>query len=160
MNALTPDSLLTLPVDDLVTLSSETLCYLHHDAIAHLAAAHARLDHLKQVLDAKYAARAQALRHALGENTRTVQFDEDGLRITAHWPTTVEWNQTALAEIVTRIAASEGDPTQYVDLTYHVPATRFNAWPDSLQASFAKARTPHTGPPEFQLTFIHTGGAP
>ena len=154
MNALTPDFLLTLPVDDLVTLPSETLCYLHHDATARLAAAKNLVDHLEQVLTAKYAARANALRHVLGKNTCIVQFDDNGVRITAHWPTTIEWNQPALAERVARIAASEGDPAEYVDLTYHIPETRFNAWPDTLKTAFAKARNVRTASPDFRLSLV------
>jgi len=154
MNALTPDSLLTLPVDDLVTLPSETLCYLHHDATQQFAAAKTLVDHLEQVLTAKYAARANALRHVLGENTDIVQFDDDGVRITVHWPTTVEWDQAQLAAIARRLIASGEDPADTLDLTYHIPETRFNAWPDTLKTAFAKARNVRTASPDFRLSLV------
>ena len=160
MNALTPDPLLSLPVSDLVALSSETLCYLHHDATAQRTAAQTLIDYLEQVLKSKYAARATALRHALGENTRTVQFDEDGVRITAHWPTTINWDQAQLAAIARRLSNSGDDPADTLDLTYHVAESRYNAWPATLKAAFAKARTVRTGPPEFCLTLIKDGGTP
>jgi len=160
MNALTPDTLLTLPIGDLTALSSEVLCYLHHDATAQCTAAQALVDYLEQTLKSKYAARANALRHVLGKDADIVQFDDDGIRITVNWPTTIEWDQMALAAIARRLVTQGEDPADTLDLTYHIPETRFNAWPDTLKTAFAKARTVRITLPEFRLARRHTGGAP
>jgi hypothetical protein len=59
-----------------------------------------------------------------------------------------------LAHITRRIAASGDDPSQYVEVTYRVSETKFNAWPESLKSAFALARTLRTGKPGFRLALL------
>ena len=41
-----------------------------------------------------------------------------------------------LAEITQRIAASGGDPSTYVDVTYRVSEAKLNMWPEVFKAPF------------------------
>jgi len=119
-----------------------------------LAAAKAIVEHVDRALDLKYADRAHQLRLAAGKDTGVVHFDDGHVRITADLPKKVDWDQTRLAEITRRIAANGDDPSEYVDISYRISETKFNAWPESLKSAFAPARTLKTGKPGFRLALL------
>ncbi|MQM32141.1 MAG: hypothetical protein CRU78_17190, partial [Candidatus Accumulibacter phosphatis] len=93
-------------------------------------------------------------RLAAGKDSGVVHFDDDQVRITADLPKKVEWDQKQLADITRRIAASGDDPSQYVEISYRVSETKFNAWPESLKSAFVPARTLKTGKPGFRLALL------
>ena len=64
------------------------------------------------------------------------------------------YDQTRLAEITRRIAANGDDPSEYVEISYRISETKFNAWPESLKSAFAPARTLKTGKPGFRLALL------
>jgi hypothetical protein len=76
------------------------------------------------------------------------------VRITADLPKKVEWDQAKLNDITRRIAANGEDPAEYVEISYRISETKFNAWPETLKSAFAPARTLKTGKPGFRLALI------
>ena len=105
-------------------------------------------------MEFKYAERARQLRLDAGKDTGVVHFDDGPVRITADLPKKVDWNQTQMADLVRRIAANGDKPSEYVEISYRVSETKFNAWPESLKSAFAPARTLKTGRPDFRLALI------
>jgi len=83
-----------------------------------------------------------------------VHFDDGDVRVTADLPKKVEWDQTRLADMTRRIAESGDDPRQYVEITYRVSETKFNAWPETLKSAFEAARTVKTGKPSYRLALM------
>jgi hypothetical protein len=156
MSALTPDQVLAIPAGDLAASTPETLFQLKSDAADRLTRAKAIAERIDQALDLKYAARARALRLAAGKDTGAVHFDDGAVRITADLPKKVEWNQARLAQLARQIAANGDDPAEYVEVTYRVSETKFNAWLESIRSAFLPARTVRTGKPAFRLTLIET----
>lgn len=154
MNHLTPDQVLATPAGELAQQSGESLFQLKNDAADLLAAAKAIVEHIDRALDLKYAQRAHELRLAVGKDTGVVHFDDGRVRITADLPKKVEWDQTKLTDITRRIAANGEDPGEYVEISYRVSETKFNAWPETLRSAFASARTLKTGKPGFRLALI------
>jgi hypothetical protein len=154
MNALTPDQVLAVPAGDLAAQPSESLFQLRNDAADLLAATKAIVEHIDRALDLKYAERAQTLRLSAGKDTGLVHFDDGRVRVSADLPKRVEWNQTTLAEIVRRIVEAGEDPTEYVDTSYRVSETKFNAWPEAIRRAFVPARTLKTGKPSFRLALL------
>ena len=154
MNLLSPDQVLTTPAGELAQQSGESLFQLKNDAADLLAAAKAIVDHVDRALDLKYAQRAHELRLAAGKDTGVVHFDDGRIRITADLPKKVEWDQAKLGDITRRIAANGEDPAEYVEISYRVSETKFNAWPETLKTAFASARTLKTGKPGFRLALI------
>lgn len=152
MNALTVNQILTIPVGDLSAYSSSALFQLKNDASEQLTKAKEIVEHIDCALTTKYGQRAQILRLAAGKDTGVVHFDDGLVRITADLPKKIEWDQEKLAEITNRIAASGDNPREYVDISYRVSESKFNAWPDSLKSSFIQARTLKTGKPSFRLS--------
>lgn len=154
MSRLTPDQVLATPAGELAALQSEALFQLKNDAADLLSMARAIVEHIDRALELKYADRAHALRLAAGKDTGIVHFDDGHVRVTADLPKRVEWDQRRLAEVVRRIANGGEDPAEYVEISYRVSETKFNAWPESLKSAFAPARTLKTGKPGFRLALM------
>lgn len=154
MSHLTPDQVLATPAGELAERSGESLFQLKTDAADLLAAAKAIVDHVDRALDLRYAHRAHQLRLVAGKDTGVVHFDDGHVRITADLPKKVEWDQAQLTDITRRIAASGEDPGEYVEISYRISETKFNAWPETLKSAFAPARTLKTGKPGFRLALI------
>ena len=154
MSHLTPDQVLATPAGELAERSSEALFQLKNDAADLLAAAKAIVEHVDRALDLRYAQRAHQLRLAAGKDTGVVHFDDGHVRITADLLKKVEWDQAKLNDITRRIAANGEDPAEYVEISYRISETKFNAWPETLKSAFAPARTLKTGKPGFRLALI------
>lgn len=150
-------ALLETPVDDLVEQTSESLLRIKRSADEQFAVARSAMAHIDLALELKYGRRAHQLRLAMGKDTGVVHFDDGQVQITADLPKRVEWHQAKLADIVRRIAASGDDPAQFVEISYRVSETKFNAWPPSLRSAFIPARTVKVGKAKFTLDRVGEG---
>jgi len=150
----THEQVLATPVGALAQQPAERLFRIKSAATDLLAAGKALSDHIDQAIDFKWSERARNLRHDAGKDTGVVHFDEDEVRITADLPKKVDWDQTRLADMTRRIAESGDDPRQYVEITYRVSETKFNAWPETLKSAFEAARTVKTGKPSYRLALM------
>lgn len=154
MNQLTPHQVLAMPAGDLALQTSESLFQLKNDAADLQALAKAVVDHLDRALDLKYSKQAHALRLAAGKDTGVVHFDDGHVQVTADLPKKVDWDQKKLADLVRRMTANGDNPAEYVEISYRVSETKFNAWPETLKSAFAPSRTLKTGKPGFRLALL------
>jgi hypothetical protein len=154
MSVPTPDQVLTIPASQLATYPAEALFQIKNDAADLLGAAKGIVEHIDRALGLKYAERAQQLRLAAGKDTGVIHFDDGQVRVTADLPKKVEWDQARLAQIARRIVANGDDPAEYVEVTYRVSETKFNAWPASIRSAFLPARTLKPGKPAFRLALL------
>ncbi len=154
MSQLTPNQVLAMPAGDLALQTSESLFQLKNDAADLQALAKAVVDHLDRALDLKYSKQAHALRLAAGKDTGVVHFDDGHVQVTADLPKKVDWDQKKLADLVRRMTANGDNPAEYVEISYRVSETKFNAWPETLKSAFAPARTLKTGKPGFRLALL------
>ena len=154
MNQLTPHQVLAMPAGDLALQTSESLFQHKNDAADLQALAKAVVDHLDRALDLKYSKQAHALRLAAGKDTGVVHFDDGHVQVTADLPKKVDWDQKKLADLVCRMTANGDNPAEYVEISYRVSETKFNAWPETLKSAFAPARTLKTGKPGFRLALL------
>jgi hypothetical protein len=150
----TPEQVLATPAGTLAQQPAELLFSFKNSAADLLTDAKSLCDHIDQAIDFKWNERARFLRHEVDKDTGVVHFDDGNVRITADLPKKIEWDQTRLAEIARRISESGDDPKQYVEITFRVSETKFNAWPDTLKSSFNAARTVKTGKPSYRLALI------
>ena len=150
----TPEQVLATPAGTLAQQPAELLFSFKNSAADLLTDAKSLCDHIDQAIDFKWNERARFLRHEVDKDTGVVHFDDGNVRITADLPKKIEWDQTRLAEIARRISESGEDPKQYVEITFRVSETKFNAWPDTLKSSFESARTVKTGKPSYRLALI------
>jgi hypothetical protein len=151
MSLLTPEALLAMPAGQVAERSADELFALKRLAADLTALAKAVNDHLDRALELRYAEKAQALRRQAGKDYGVVHFDDGRVRVTAEVPKKVTWDEAQLAEIAQRIRSTGEDPAQYLEIGYRVSETKFNAWPDSIRAVFAPARTTRPGKPGFRL---------
>jgi hypothetical protein len=150
----TPEQVLATPAGTLAQQPAELLFSFKNSAADLLTDAKSLCDHIDQAIDFKWNERARFLRHEVDKDSGVVHFDDGNVRITADLPKKIEWDQTRLAEIARRISESGEDPKQYVEITFRVSETKFNAWPDTLKSSFNAARTVKTGKPSYRLALI------
>ena len=150
----TPEQVLATPAGTLAQQPAELLFSFKNSAADLLTDAKSLCDHIDQAIDFKWNERARFLRHEVDKDTGIVHFNDGNVRITADLPKKIEWDQTRLAEIARRISESGDDPKQYVEITFRVSETKFNAWPDTLKSSFNAARTVKTGKPSYRLALI------
>jgi hypothetical protein len=150
----TPDQVLTIPAGELANYSAEALFQVRNDAADLLGAAKGIVEHIERALGLKYAEQAHQLRLAAGKDTGVVHFDDGRVRVTADLPKKVEWDQARLAELARQITDNGDDPAEYVEVTYRVSETKFNAWPEGIRSAFLPARTLKTGKPAFRLALL------
>ena len=148
------EDVLSIPATELAAFDARNLFQLKTLVADRLATAKAEVDHIEHALNLKYAERAKHLRMVAGKDSGVVHFDDGEVRITADLPKKVEWDQAKLNDITRRIAANGEDPTEYVEISYRISETKFNAWPETLKSAFAPARTLKTGKPGFRLALI------
>lgn len=137
---------------ELAAFSPEALLDLKKQAADALATAKANVEWIDRALDLRYSHIAAQQRLAAEKDTGTVSFADGDIRVSVELPKKVEWDQAQLARIVERIRAAGKDPAEFVEVTYRISETRYNAWPASLRSSFDAARTLKTGKPSFRLS--------
>jgi len=150
----TREQLLATPAGTLAQEPAELLFAIKSAATESFENAKALCEHLEQVTDYKWSERARNLRHDAGKDTGVIHFDDGNVRITADLPKKVEWDQARLAQISKRIADSGENATQYVEVTYRVSETKFNAWPQTIKSAFEAARTVKTGKASYRLALM------
>ena len=154
MNQLTPHQVLAMPAGDLALQTSESLFQLKNDAADLQALAKAVVDHLDRALDLKYSKQAHALRLAAGKDTGVVHFDDGNVRVTADLPKKVEWDQKQLHELILRIASGGDNPAEFIETSYRVSETKYQAWQESLRSQFTPARTVKVGKATYRLALL------
>ncbi len=150
----TPEQVLATPAGTLAQQPAELLFSIKNAAADLLASGKALSDHIDQAIDFKWSERARNLRHDAGKDTGVVHFDDGNVRVTADLPKKVDWDQARLSEITRRITDSGDDAKQYVEISYRVSETKFNAWPETLKSAFEAARTVKSGKPSYRLALV------
>lgn len=140
-----------LSVDQLMALTPlQTL-----RAVEHLEAATAGLNALRHkldaALDATYGERSRRACAEAGQDVGFVDIDAGEVCLRVEIAEQVVWDQAQLAAMAARIANGGERVEAYLDITYHIPETRWSQWPPTLRDSFARARVATAGPPTYRL---------
>ena len=143
-----------LTVQQLASLSAAELLRLQREAEADLRTAKSVVAWLEAALGLRYKERARQARAEADKDAGTVRFEDNGVTVVADLPKKVEWDHAKLNDITRRITANGEDPAEYVEISYRISETKFNAWPETLKSAFAPARTLKTGKPGFHLALI------
>ena len=146
-----------MPIADIIKLPAEHLALLQEDASANLEAAKRLKDWIDGAITHRYAERAINARRTEHKDTGTIRFLDDTVTVIADLPKKIEWDQALIAEVIERIRAGGDDPAEYVEISFKVPERKYTAWPESIRATFAPARTVKTGKQTFRLTINNEG---
>lgn len=141
-----------LSIGELAGVSALELMHVQAEAANYLRNAKELKDWIDGAIALKYDQKASDLRQQLGKDTGTVNFDDDGVRVSSDLPKKPVWDQTRLAEIAQRISASGDNPAEFLDISYKVAERKYTAWPENLRTAFEPARTLKTGKPTFRLS--------
>ena len=123
-------------------------------AMTEVTDAKKQLEHIERAIDMRYALQAKALRLAQGKDTGVVHFDDGNVRVTADLPKKVEWDQKQLAQLVARIASAGDNPAEFIETSYRVSETKYQAWQESLRSQFTPARTVEVGSASYRLALL------
>lgn len=146
-----------MPIGDIIQLPAEHLALLQEDASANLEAAKRLKDWIDGAITHRYAERAINARRTEHKDTGTIRFLDDTVTVVADLPKKIDWDQDLIAEVIERIRAGGDDPAEYVEISFKVPERKYTAWPESIRATFAPARTVKTGKQTFRLTINNEG---
>ena len=146
-----------MPIADIIQLPAEHLALLQEDASANLEAAKRLKDWIDGAITHRYAERAINARRTEHKDTGTIRFLDDTVTVVADLPKKIDWDQDLIAEVIERIRAGGDDPAEYVEISFKVPERKYTAWPESIRATFAPARTVKTGKQTFRLTINNEG---
>ena len=143
-----------MPVHQLAEASPEVLQSALIEAMTEVTDAKKRLAHIEQAIGMRYDPRAKALRLVQGKDTGVVHFDDGNVRVTADQPKKVEWDQKQLRELKRRIRNAGDNPDEFIETSYRVSETKYQAWHESLRAQFAPARTVKVGKASYRLALL------
>lgn len=152
MNNMILEEAARMSAAQLAKAAPEVLQQALHAATKQVSRAKQQLELIEQALDMRYSKHARNLRLVEGKETGVVHFDDGNVHVVADLPKKVEWDQLRLASIVAHLQEIGDDPGQYVEVSYRVSETKFNAWPETLKQPFSAARTLKTGKPTYRLS--------
>ena len=92
-------------------------------------------------LEMRYGEQAKAQLLAQGKDTGTTHIVDGHFDITVEIGKEAKYEPKGLADLVAKIKATGGDPSEYVEIKYSVSEAKFKAWPQSLRAPFEALRT-------------------
>ncbi len=144
----------TLTVGELSSQSALDLMQVQAEAADYLRNAKQLKEWIDGAIALRYEQKANDLRAQLGKDTGTVNFDDEGVRVSAELPKKPVWDQKQLAEMANRIREGGDDPKDFIDVAYKISERKYTAWPAYLQASFKPARTLKIGKPTFRLQIV------
>jgi hypothetical protein len=156
-NTITLEQLRSMPVGQIAALNSSQLARLQADAIKQISSAKLTKDLLDGVLNHKYGDEAAGMRHLMGKDFGTVRFDDDGITIVSDLPKKPVWDQKQLSSIVQSIQDAGDNPSEFVETTFKVSESKFNAWPEYIRRQFEPARTLKAGKAVYKLAINKTG---
>ena len=143
-----------MPVTQLAKAAPDLLQQALSAAMTHVTDAKKQLEHIELAIDMRYAQRAKSLRLAQGKDTGVVHFDDGNVSVTADLPKKVEWDQKQLHKLVLRIASGGDNPAEFIETSYRVSETKYQAWQESLRSQFTPARTVKVGKASYRLALL------
>ena len=155
-NRITLDDISGMEIGAIAALPVEHLAQLTGEAREALERAKRVKDWIDGAIDLKYGARATEARRQAGKDTGTVRLADGDHVVIADLPKKVRWDQGRLAALVAEIRAGGDDPAEYVCTEYTVSERAYGAWPSSISAAFAPARTIEAGKPSYRIEIKET----
>ena len=92
-------------------------------------------------LELRYGEQAKAQLLAQGKDTGTTHILDGEFDVGVEIGKEAKYEPKGLAELVAKIEATGGDPSEYVEIKYSVSEAKFKAWPQTLRAPFEALRT-------------------
>ena len=152
MNRISPDEVLTTPAGELAALASESLFQLRTTLLIFwLLPRRSSSTSIAHWISSMPTAHTSCAWRQ--EKTPASSISTTGVPSPPIYPRRSTGTEAARRDHQ-RIAANGDDPSEYVEISYRISETKFNAWPESIKSAFAPARTLKTGKPGFRLALL------
>ena len=109
-----------MSIGELAGVTAAELMRVQAEAANYLRNAKELKDWVDGAIAMKYEPEVSELRAQIGKDTGTVNFDDEGVRVSSDLPKKPVWDQSQLSEIAQRISASGDNPAEFLDITYKV----------------------------------------
>ena len=113
---------------------------------------------VQQTLTARYSEQAKAQLLADGKDTGTTHILDGDIDVGVEIAKETKYEPKGLTELVAKIKANGGDPSEYVEIKYSVLESKFKAWPKTIRAPFEALRTVKPKAPKFVLRRVGANG--
>lgn len=140
-----------MQLGELANLSAEELSSLQVQANEHLTQSKRQKDWIDNAVSLKYQEQSCHVRNINDKVTGTIHFDDGEFKITSNISKKIEWNQAKLKEAVSEIKEFGDNPYEYVDISYKVPESKYNSWPEHIKKFFRPARLLKTSKESFKI---------
>ena len=139
------DELIALSAGEIAQLPVELLAAVQGEINAAAQQMKAVTARFTTALEIRYATRADEARRLQAKDSGTVRLVDGAFTVIADLPKRVDWNQEKLAQIAADIAASGGDPAEFIETSLKVSERRYAALPEAWRKGFEPARTVRAG---------------
>ncbi len=151
-NQITISEVPNIPIGKLSTLAPEQLLCLQKQAEINLQNAKRLKDWLDSSISMKYREIASNIRKLDYKDSGTIHFSDGDYKITCVVAKRIEWNQQKLKNVISAIKDYGDNPAEYVEISYKVPETKYNAWPEHIKNIFKPARVFKLSKESFAIT--------
>ncbi len=151
-NQITISEVPNIPIGKLATLPPDQLLCLQEQAEANLQNAKRLKDWLDSSISMKYRDIASNIRKLDYKDSGTIHFSDGDYKITCVVAKRIEWNQQKLKDVVSVIKEHGDNPAEYVEISYKVPETKYNGWPEHIKNIFKPARIFKLSKESFAIT--------
>ena len=93
----------------------------------------------------RYAEVAQHARNIEGRDFGVVRIEDAGHTVVCDTRKIVDWDQDMLKQLAAKITAAGDDPNLYMEVSFKVQESKYQAWPPVLGVQFEPARTVRPG---------------
>ena len=145
------DSIKNLQLGELADLSAEELSSLQVQANDHLTNSKRQKDWIDSAISLKYQEQSCNIRNLNDKITGTINFNDGDFKVTSNISKRIEWNQERLKEAVSEIKEFGDNPYEYVNISYKVPESNYNSWPEHIKKFFRPARLLKTSKESFKI---------
>ncbi len=144
----------------IAAMDADKLAVLQQEVEEHCRKAKEIKECLDEAIAKRYSDRAALFRHQNNKPTGIIRFHDGNFVIVADQPKKPEWDQSQLASIAEQLRSIGEEPADYIDTSYKVSESRFEAWPTTVRQLFTPARTLKVGRATFKLEPLkNRGGA-
>jgi len=154
-NEITLQQVPNIQVGELANFSIDQLVNLQKQAIDHLDKAKRLKDWIDGAISLKYQNKSIDIRQIQDKQTGTINFHDGNFKVSSIIAKKIEWDQRKLKEAISEIKEMGDNPYEYVNVSYKISETKYNAWPEYIKKFFRPARLLKTGKENFKIEAVN-----
>ena len=154
-NEITLNQVSNIHIGELADLPIHQLVKLQKQAANHLDKAKRLKDLIDGAITIKYQNQSVDIRQRQDKQTGTINFEDGDFKISSNIPKKIEWDQKKLKEVISEIKEMGDNPYEYVNVSYKISETKYNAWPEYIKKFFRPARLLKTGKENFKIEAVN-----